>query len=75
MGSSVHGLQELLHVGLVVVAGWLQSASSVVMAHGLSCPTAYGIFLDQGLNPCLLHCKAKWILNHWTTREAPSFYF
>ena len=22
------------------------------MAHGLSCPTAQGIFLDQGLNPC-----------------------
>ena len=27
---------------------------SVVAPHRLSCPTACGIFLDQGLNPCLL---------------------
>ena len=25
------------------------------MAHGLSCSTSCGIFLDQGLNPCPLH--------------------
>ena len=31
---------------------------SVVVAHGLSCPEACGILLDQGLNPCLLHWKA-----------------
>ena len=29
--------------------------ASVVEPHGLSCPTASGIFLDQGLNPCPLH--------------------
>ena len=28
-----------------------------------------GIFLTQGSNWGLLHCK--WILNHWATREAP----
>ena len=28
---------------------------SVVVAHGLSCSMACGIFPDQGLNPCLLH--------------------
>ena len=33
----------------------LQRAGSVVVAHRLSCPEACGIFLDQGLNPCLLH--------------------
>ena len=27
------------------------------MAHELSCPSACGIFLDQGLNPCLLLCQ------------------
>ena len=27
-----------------------------------------GIFLTQGLNPCLLHCR--WILYHWATGEA-----
>ena len=32
----------------------LWSAGSVVVAHRLSCPVAGGIFLDQGLNPCLL---------------------
>ena len=26
--------------------------------HGLSCPSARGIFLDQGLNPCPLHWQA-----------------
>ena len=30
-------------------------SSSVVVAHGLSCFTACGIFLDQGSNPCPLH--------------------
>ena len=28
------------------------------MAHGLSCSTTSGIFLDQGLNRCLLHWQA-----------------
>ena len=35
-----------------------QAGSGIVM-HGLSCPQAYKIFLDQGLNLCPLHyCKA-----------------
>ena len=29
--------------------------ASVVVAHGLSCSAACGIFPDQGSNPCLLH--------------------
>ena len=29
----------------------------VVVAHGLSCSEACGIFPDQGLNPYPLHCK------------------
>ena len=29
--------------------------NSIVVAHGLSCPTASGIFPNQGLSPCLLH--------------------
>ena len=28
---------------------------SVVVAHGLNCSVTCGIFLDQRLNPCLLH--------------------
>ena len=40
-----------------VVRG-LQSAVSVVVAHGLSCSVACGIFLDQGSNLCPLHWQA-----------------
>jgi len=32
--------------------------ASVVVAHGLSCPMACGIFPDQGSNPYPLHYKA-----------------
>ena len=39
----------------VVVACGLQSTGSVVVAHGLSCSSACGIFPDQGSNPCPLH--------------------
>ena len=33
-------------------------AGSVVVAHGLSCSAACGIFPDQGSNPCSLHWQA-----------------
>ena len=33
----------------------LQSTGSVMLAHGLGCSEACGIFPDQGLHPCLLH--------------------
>ena len=46
----------------------LGTQASVVAAHGLICPTAHGIFPDQGLNPCLLPQQAD-SFNHWTTRE------
>ena len=36
-GSRAHGLQQLLHVGSVVVARRLWSTSSVVVAHGFRC--------------------------------------
>ena len=32
--------------------------ASVVVARGLSCSSARGILLDQGLNPCPLHWQA-----------------
>ena len=32
--------------------------SSFRVVHGLSCPVAYGIFPDQGSNPCPLHWQA-----------------
>ena len=36
--------------------------ASVVVVHGLSCPTPCGIFPDQGSNPCLLHWQADGFL-------------
>ena len=33
----------------------LGARAPVVVAHGLSCSVACGIFLDQGLNQCPLH--------------------
>ena len=33
-------------------------AGSVIVAHGLSCSVACGIFPDQGSNPCPLHWQA-----------------
>ena len=54
-GLQVHGLQQLWHVGSVVVAHGLQSTGSVVVARGLSCSAACGIFPDQGSNLCPLH--------------------
>ena len=59
------------HVGSVVVARELQSAGSVVVAHGLSCSAACGIFLGQGSNPCPLHWQADSLpLRH---QESPQF--
>lgn len=34
------------------------------------CLVARGIFPDQALKLCLLHCQADWIPYHWATRVA-----
>jgi len=55
------GYAPVLVHGLLILAAlllWLMAVGPVgpgVVAHGLSCPAAYGIFLDQGLNPCPLN--------------------
>ena len=55
----VHGL--LISVASPVAElGLLGSQASVVVAHGLSCATACGTFLDQELNLCPL----PWPLEH-----------
>ena len=38
-------------------AGALGATASVVVVFGFSCPTACGIFLDQGSNPWPLHSR------------------
>ena len=67
------GLQSLQHTGSGLLARGPQSApASGVVAHGLSCSTACGIFLDQGSNPCLLHWQADpYLLLH---QESPTFF-
>ena len=50
--------QQLLCKGSVTGAPGLQSTGSVVVACGLSCSMACGIFPHQGLNPCLLYRQA-----------------
>ena len=41
--------------GFSCCGSWALGSGSVVLAHGLSCSEAWGIFPDQALNPCLLH--------------------
>lgn len=40
----------------------LQSTGSIAVTHGLSCPSACGVFLDQELNP--VPCNGRWMLTH-----------
>ena len=58
----------------VVVCRLLSSCGTVlvIVAQGLSCPTACGIslFPDQELNLCTW--IGRQIVNHWTIREVPS---
>ena len=61
----MHGLLiavASLAVGSVVAAPGLWSTGSVVVAHRLSCPAAYGIFPVQGSNQCLLHWQVDYLL-------------
>ena len=47
----------------LVVEQALECLGSVVVVDGFSCPTACGIFPDQGLNPCPLADSSP--LYHW----------
>ena len=50
--------------------------SSVVVAHGLRCSAACGIFPDQGLNPCPLHWQVdSYPLRHQESPSSSSFFF
>ena len=56
--------QQLWHTGSVVGACRLQDMGLLVVVPGLSCSTACGIFLDQGLNPCPLHWQVDFYPLH-----------
>ena len=58
--SLVVVLRFLTTVSSLFAEHWLWGTrASVAMVHGLCCPTACGIFLDQGLNPCPLHWQVN----------------
>ena len=52
---------------LVVAARGLQNRDSAVVAYGLSCSKACGIFPDLGLNR--VPCTGRQIVTHCTTRK------
>ena len=54
--SLIAVLKLLIAVASLVVPG-LMGPGLTVMVHGLCCSAAYGIFPDQGSNPCLLHSQ------------------
>ena len=49
-----------------------RGASSVVVARGLCCSVACGIFPHQGSTR--VPCIGRWILNHCATREVPVWF-
>ena len=55
--TAQHKLQQLQHMG------------SVVVAHGLSCSTAHGSSWTR--EPTCVPCIGRWILIHSTTRKVP----
>ena len=65
-GSRACGLPLLRSLGS-------RAQSSVVVAHRLNCPSASGIFLDQGSHPCVLRLQADCLpLSH---QGSPIFFF
>ena len=53
--STVAVLRLLIAVLLLLQSLGSRVWASVVVAHGLRCPTACGIFSNQGWNPCPLN--------------------
>ena len=71
--SRAHRLQWLWHVGSAVVVPEFQSTGSIVVIHQLSCSVVCGIFLVQGLNPCLLHWQTDSL--PWRHQGCPRIFF
>ena len=65
LGSRAHALQQLQHTRLSSCGSWALEHRLNSCGHGLSCPVACRIFLDQEPNPCLLHWQVDSLpLNH-----------
>ena len=63
-GSRARGLLGLQHMCAIVVAPGLESTGSIIVAHGLSCSEACGIFSDQRWHLWLLHWQADSVPLH-----------
>ena len=57
IGFSCFRAQDLDMLASVTGVHGLSSPGLVVLAQGLSCPVASGIFPDQGSNSCPLYCQ------------------
>ena len=51
----------------------LYSTGSIVVAHGLGCSLACGI--SQTRDQTCVSCIGRQVVNHWTTKEIPIFFF
>ena len=58
----MHGL--LIVMASLIAEHGSSAWASVGVAHGLSCSAACGIFLEQGLNPCLHWQVDSLLLSH-----------
>ena len=74
-GHSLTAVHRLLSVvaSLAAECGLHGAKVPVVVACGLGCSLACGIFSDQELNPCAPHWR--WILNLWTASDILSLHF
>ena len=77
--SRSHSLVAVLRLCTVVASLAVEhrlegTQASVAVAHRLSCSMSRGIFLDQGLNPCLLHWQIDSLpLSHQGSPEGKFF--
>ena len=63
------------HVGSVVVVPGFYSTGATVVVHGFSCSVACEIFLDEGLNLCVLQWQVDSLpLTHLESPCHESFY-
>ena len=72
-----HRLQccGMRHVGSVVVVPGFYSTGATVVVHGFSCSVACEIFLDEGLNLCVLQWQVDSLpLTHLESPCRESFY-
>ena len=61
--------------GLTSCSSWALDIGSTAVVHRLSCSTACGIFLDQGLNLCLLRWQADFFTTEPPGKPLPFYFF